>query len=611
MTTNHITQAMANPEIIVELGRRFKEYRLTYRLTQKEAAEKAGVSLITLRQFENGKAYNINMGNFLALLRVVDCLEQMDDLMPEIPVSAYTMERIMNKKPKRIRHGNNVVSVMLWGEEVGKLYWDERNKRAVFNYHPDFIKKGVEIAPLTASVKGPAAKGMPILGNKEKTYQGLPPFLADSLPDRWGNMVFDQWAAQNHIPKRKLTPVDKLSFIGKRGMGAFEFIPATPGLESSSTLQIESLYQLARRIFEEREEISVQDDEALQLQSIYEIGTSAGGQHPKAIIAINETTHDIRSGQVPLPEGYTYYILKFAEGDDFPFTQMEMVYYEMAKEAGITMMPSRLIQIEGKHHFLTERYDRINGEKIHTQTLAAMNPDATSYEDLFEVCRKLNIPASEQSELYRRTVFNIMGGNVDDHIKNFSFLMERNGTWHITPAYDMTFTTNLDGAAYENAHSMSIAGKDNDITEDDLMQFAKQNGIKNAKRIIEEVSLAISHFYDYATNHQIDDYWKDRIEEHLSGLVSPIIGKTMKHYLPTIVEPYETEDGFLVSEINIIENTRHDFRIEAFINGKRQKYIAGRKSDLAAEVIAKGRNKMPVENKKELVERLLLPLARR
>ena len=182
---------------------------------------------------------------------------------------------------------------------------------------------------------------------------------------------------------------------------------------------------------------------------------------------------------------------------------------------------------------------------------------------------------------------------------------------HITPAYDMTFTTNLDGAAYENVHSMNISGKDNGITEDDLLQFARQNGIKNAKRIIEEVSLAISHFYDYATNYQIDEYWKDRIEEHLSGLVSPLIGETMKHYLPTIVEPYETEDGFLVSEINIIENTRHDFRIEAVINGKRQKYIAGRKSDLAAEIIAKGRNKMTVENKKELLERLLLPLARR
>ena len=280
------------------------------------------------------------------------------------------------------------------------------------------------------------------------------------------------------------------------------------------------------------------------------MGTSAGGQHPKAIIAINETTHDIRSGQVSLPEGYTYYILKFAEGDDFPFTQMEMVYYEMAKEAGITMMLSRLIQIEGKHHFLTERYDRVNGEKIHIQTLAAMNPDATSYEDLFEVCRKLNIPANEQSELYRRTVFNIMGGNVDDHIKNFSFLMEKNGTWHITPAYDMTFTTNLDGAAYENIHSMSISGKNDGITEVDLLLFAKLNGIKNAKKIIEEVSFAVSHFYNYATNYQIGDYWQDRIEQHLSGLVLPNIGETMKHYLPTIVEPYEAEDGFLLTYVH-------------------------------------------------------------
>ena len=506
---------------------------------------------------------------------------------------------------------NNIVNVMLWGEVVGKLYWDERNRRAIFNYHPDFVKKGLEIAPLTASVKGGAAKGMPISGNKDKLYQGLPPFLADSLPDRWGNMVFDRWAAQNRIPKRMLTPVDKLSFIGKRGMGAFEFVPATPGLESSSALQIDSLYQLSRRIFEEREEVSVQEDETLHLQSIYEVGTSAGGQHPKAIIAIHETTHDIRSGQVPLPEGYTYYILKFSEGEDFPFTQMEMAYYEMAKEAGVTMMPSRLIEIEGKYHFLTERYDRINGEKVHTQTLAAMNPDATSYEDLFEVCRRLNIPASEQSELYRRMVFNVMGGNVDDHIKNFSFLMEKDGKWHITPAYDVTFTTNLDGAAYEDIHCMSIAGKNDEIVEDDLLQFAKLNGIKNAKKIIDEVGTAIGHFYDHASDLQIDDYWKNRIEQYLSSLVPLEIGEAMRHYLPTLVEPYETEDNLQVSEVNIIENTRHDFRIEAMINGKRQKYIAGRKSDLAAEIIAKGRNKMPTEDKKALVERLLLPLARR
>lgn len=500
---------------------------------------------------------------------------------------------------------------MLWGEEVGRIYWDTRSKRAVFSYNPDFIRKGIDVAPLTAPINGAAAKGFPVVGSREKLYQGLPPFLADSLPDRWGNKVFENWAVKNHIPKHRLTPVDKLAFIGRRGMGALEFIPAVDGLESPNTVQIDSLYRLAQRIFEEREAISVQDDEGLDLQSLYEVGTSAGGQHPKAIIAINETTHEIRSGQVLLPEGYTYYILKFAEGDDFPFTQLEMAYYGMAKEAGITMMPSRLLRIDGRSHFLTARYDRAGGRKIHTQTLAAMNPDADSYEDMFEVCRKLGIPANEQSELFRRMVFNVMGGNVDDHVKNISFMMEPDGVWHITPAYDVTFTTNLDGTVLENAHSMSIQGKFEDITEEDLKLFARQNGIKNAGRIIDEVCTAISHFYTYASECQIDGYWKDRIESFLSGLLPSAFGETMKHYLPTVVEPYMTEDGFRVSDVRIVESPRHDFRVDAVIDGKTQKYIAGRKSDLAAEIVRKGRGKMSADDMKALVKRLLLPLARR
>lgn len=500
---------------------------------------------------------------------------------------------------------------MLWGEEVGRIYWDTRSKRAVFSYNPDFIRKGIDVAPLTAPINGAAAKGFPVVGSREKLYQGLPPFLADSLPDRWGNKVFENWAVKNHIPKHRLTPVDKLAFIGRRGMGALEFIPAVDGLESPNTVQIDSLYRLAQRIFEEREAISVQDDEGLDLQSLYEVGTSAGGQHPKAIIAINETTHEIRSGQVLLPEGYTYYILKFAEGDDFPFTQLEMAYYGMAKEAGITMMPSRLLRIDGRSHFLTARYDRAGGRKIHTQTLAAMNPDADSYEDMFEVCRKLGIPANEQSELFRRMVFNVMGGNVDDHVKNFSFMMEPDGVWHITPAYDVTFTTNLDGTVLENAHSMSIQGKFEDITEEDLKLFARQNGIKNAGRIIDEVCAAVSHFYTYASECQIDDYWKDRIESFLSGLLPSAFGESMKHYLPTVVEPYMTEDGFRVSDVRIVESPRHDFRVDAVIDGKTQKYIAGRKSDLAAEIVRKGRGKMSADDMKALVKRLLLPLERR
>lgn len=506
---------------------------------------------------------------------------------------------------------SNIVTVLLNQEEVGQLYWDERSHRAVFSYNPAFVKKGLDIAPLTASIKKHSAKGMPLLGNKEKIFQGLPPFLADSLPDRWGNKVFEQWAAQNHIPLRQLSPVDKLSFIGCRGMGALEFAPATSGLDTPLPIQIDSLYRLAKKIFDERQDAIVIPDEELSLQSLYEVGTSAGGQHPKAIIAINNETGDIRSGQVALPSEYTYYILKFAESDDFPFTLVEMAYYDMALEAGITMMPSRLVAVEGKQHFITERYDRKDGKKIHTQTLAAMCPEATSYEELFATCRKLNIPANEIAEEYRRMVFNVMSANVDDHIKNFSFMMNEDGSWHITPAYDITFTTNLDGAAYENGHSMTIRGKSRDITLADLTLLAKENSIKNEQKIIAEVARAVSHFYAYAMKYQVDSYWANRIEQHLSQLVPEEYAAAMRHYQPTVLEAYTTKEGLRVSGFKLVETLRHDFQLFASINGKQYKYVAGRKSELAARIIEEGRTRMSEENIRCLIEKYLCPLALR
>lgn len=522
-----------------------------------------------------------------------------------------------------------IVDVKLWGESVGSLYWEKESNAALFDYERKFIRSGLDISPIIMPISQYRNTPYRFLENRTDCFKGLPGLFADSLPDTFGNQIINEWFASKGLSGEEITPLDRLCYVGKRGMGALEFEPSSPinGMNESSVLHIEELTELAKSVFTDRMAFQVQlRQEGRNILDILKVGTSAGGAKPKAIIAYNDITGEVRSGQVKAPEGFGYWLLKFDGGKYSEHTQItdnpqgigniEYAYHRMAKACGIDMMECRLLQEKESYHFMTRRFDRMeDGEKIHVQTLAGLahydRDQRHSYEEIFRIMRQMNLPYPEQEELYRRMVFNVMSRNHDDHSKNLSFLMERNGTWHITPAYDMTFTTNLDGAAYENAHSMSIAGKDNDITEDDLMQFAKQNGIKNAKRIIEEVSLAISHFYDYATNHQIDDYWKDRIEEHLSGLVSPIIGKTMKHYLPTIVEPYETEDGFLVSEINIIENTRHDFRIEAFINGKRQKYIAGRKSDLAAEVIAKGRNKMPVENKKELVERLLLPLARR
>ncbi len=506
---------------------------------------------------------------------------------------------------------NNKINVTLWGEPVGKLYWDNINKRAIFNYDKSFAERGIDISPLKNSISGPAGKGMPVAGNRDKLYKGLPEFIADSLPDKWGSKVFEHWAMKNKLPLKSLNAVDMLSFIGKRAMGALEFEPDIEGLANEKDIRIDELYHLSKDIFENRSQILIDPNKDLTLQALYEVGTSAGGMHPKAIIAINEKTGEIKSGQITLNEDYKYYILKFAENDGYPYTQIEKTYYDMAKMAKINMMPSSLFEVEGVKHFLTERYDRKNGKKIHVLTLAAINPGVDSYEGLFDTAFDLNVPETEIRELFRRMVFNVMGANVDDHIKNFSFMMEKNGSWHITPAYDMMFTVQLGGMRYDNCHSMTISGKKDNIELEDLQDFANMYAIKNASKIIDEVAMAISNFRSLATSNEVDEYWMDKIEEYLQELVPEKYRDNMKGYIPTIVEPYTTPEGFNVQQFNLSETEKHDFRVEATIDGKYYRNIVGRKKDLAKEIIANGRNKMPVERKKELVSNLLLPMVYR
>ena len=403
---------------------------------------------------------------------------------------------------------NNVLKVMIWGMEAGRLYWNKERRKAFFTYSNDFLQKGLDIAPLTASIYSPLSqRGMAHSGNTDKLYAGLPEFIADSLPDRWGNDVFRQWATARQIPIRHLTAVDRLAFIGKRSMGALEFEPAYEQDNETFSVDLQSLYHLAQQIFTERQNVCLSQNIPLHLEGLYKIGTSAGGMRPKAIIAINEKTGDIRSGQADLPENYTHFIIKFNEGKGFPFTLAEKAYYDMAINAGINMMPSRLIEIDGCHHFLTQRFDRENGKKIHIQTLAAMNPLADSYEDLFAVCRQLRLPANEIAEQYRRMVFNVLAGNVDDHTKNFSFMMREDGIWHITPAYDLTFTIDVNAPTYVNRHSLTICGKNDAITSNDLLHFAKMNDIKEADNIISDVTNAIGHFAEYAQESGIDNKW--------------------------------------------------------------------------------------------------------
>lgn len=500
---------------------------------------------------------------------------------------------------------NNVLSVWLWNQELGRIYWDKQLSKAVFEYNPAFISAGIDIAPLCASIHSVAAT-LPIMGGNEPIYQGLPPFVADSLPDKWGSLVFECWAKENNIRSKDITPVDKLAYIGSRGMGALEFRPAVEMSAIPGELALAKLYSLAQRIFEERTDVMVLPEESLTLQGLYSVGTSAGGRHPKAIIAIRNDTHEIRSGQIDLGADYTYYILKFAETDWFPFTLVEQAYYEMAKAIGIRMMPSRLVEIDGKKHFLTERFDRQGGKRIHTQTLAAMITTADSYEDLMRVSRMLQVPQGEQDELFVRMVFNVFGGNVDDHQKNFSFQMAENGEWHITPAYDMTFTINPEASGYENNHCLSIGGKLADITESDLLRFATDSSIGRAQGKIDKVCGVLSECWSYLKAQGVDDYWADKIEECLASLLPERYAGVMTHYLPTPVPDYMTSDGYAISEVQWRMTHKRDIQLYAKVDGESKRYVFRANSSLVHEIIDAGFKHMPPELTQKYVDKFLI-----
>lgn len=408
---------------------------------------------------------------------------------------------------------DNIIQVKLWDKNVGLLSWDNNKGCSVFQFDKDFMLYGWNIAPLIAPLDSAyVQKSFPMSGNKEKLYGGLPEFIADSLPDYWGNIVFQKWMEANHLLPKSVNAVDRLSFIGKRAMGALEFQPAHIQEDASINIELSSLYELANRLFLDRQDINIDMSNNLIMEDLYKVGTSAGGQRPKAIIGMDEETGIIRSGQADLPPNFNHYILKFdtSKRDELPITKVEMAYYLMAKDAGINMMPSKLVEIEGTKNFMTQRFDRQNGKKIHTQTLAAMSSFADAYEDLFVVGRKLNLSADEQSQQYRRMVFNVMAENVDDHTKNFSFIMLPNGEWHISPAYDIVFSADPDSHFYRN-HELTILGKRKNITKQDLLLFAQRQDIKNAASIIDEVTEVVMNFKAYAEMVEIDDYWIQKI----------------------------------------------------------------------------------------------------
>ena len=489
------------------------------------------------------------------------------------------------------------LKVILWGEEIGRLAWDARRRLSYFMYNPTFLKKGLNISPLVAPVDG--VRGLtPIWGEEAKIYQKLPAFVADSWPDAWGNQLFDLWRQQNHLSNADITPLDKLSFIGKRGMGALEFVPEVSRERRVEKIDIKSLASLAERIFTERENARILPEESITMQSLLTVGTSAGGRQPKAIVAINRKNGEVRSGQISGLEDFDYCLIKFGNSQ-YCSAELEMTYYKLATMAGINMMPSELYQVDGNNHFMTKRFDRKDGKKVHTQTLAAINPDADSYEQLIAICRKLHLPETDCYEVFRRMVFNVLANNTDDHNKNFSFIMNEDGTWRLAPAYDITYIFDSGGFLPNEDHCMYIRAKLRGITRDDVIQLAKDNGIRRPDAIIRDIVKAIKQFRVVATKYGVAEQWIGRIEttiaEHLKswGELEAITCSTGEFVI----------NGHTVKNIRMEQAYKGNFHLLAEIDGQERKFVIGKNKEEFSLIESIGIANLSSDQLKEMMEK--------
>ncbi len=486
------------------------------------------------------------------------------------------------------------LKIILWNEEIGRLAWDEHRRLAYFTFNPEFIKRGLNISPLVAPIEG--SRGLlPVWGEDAKIYQKLPAFVADSLPDAWGNQLFDLWRGQQRLSNAEINPLDKLSFIGRRGMGALEFMPDISRGRKAEKIDVKSLTELAERIFMARENVSIMPEESITMQSLLTVGTSAGGRQPKAIIAVNKATGEIRSGQISGLEGYDYCLLKFGNSE-YCSSELEMTYYEMAIKAGINMMPSELYPVEGNNHFLTKRFDRDGDKKIHTQTLAAIYPEADSYEQLISVCRKLRLPESDCQEVFRRMIFNILANNTDDHNKNFSFLMNEDGTWRLAPAYDITYVIDRGGYLPNKEHCMYIRAKLHGITRSDVIAFARDNGIRRPDSIIRDVASSLKQFRSVATMNGVSESWIGRTEstiiEHL---------RDWEEWEPETDDSTIEINGHTIRDIHIEQTYKGNYHLYANIDGADRKYVLGKNKEDFQHIERIGLANITVEHLKSLV----------
>ncbi len=419
-----------------------------------------------------------------------------------------------------------IVEVSLYGQSLGTADWNRDKGSSIFQYNAQIIGK-IEPSPIVMPTEARIFE----TNRDHINFHNLPYLLSDSLPDDFGNVMMKAWLRQRDLSIDGINPVDRLTYVGKRGMGALEYSPINHKENSNYKVDVEELLEVAKRVLENKQETTYGDLDKDSLTDILRIGTSVGGARAKALIAIkrdqNNKIEEIRPGDIIQPPGYSYWLLKIdganeqSLGEAEGMGKIEFAYYKLAKEAGIEISESFLYEENNRFHFLTKRFDRTdNGEKIHMQTFGSLTgidykiPKASTYETLFKTMKMLQLPYNQYEQQYRRMLFNVIARNHDDHVKNFSFLMTQDGRWKISPAYDICYSYSP-GGTWTNVHQSSINDKYDNFTKNDLLEFAKTFGIKKANDILLEVILAVSQWNKIATELDIPKERIKNINDHL------------------------------------------------------------------------------------------------
>ena len=416
---------------------------------------------------------------------------------------------------------DKIIDVIAFGQEIGKLGYDLDQSKAFFQYNPEFLASGKysKLFPFIFKHTKPAQV---FTEYQQDTFQGLPPMIADSLPDTFGNIIFQEWLTARGI--EKVTPLEQLAYVADRGMGALEYKPVKE-LPNTSSINIDEIITILEKVLKLKEDTSGKALDELSLLNVFKIGTSAGGARPKILISEHKATGKIIAGDRETSEHYNHYLVKLHLDDSNGYNKekVEYAYYLLAQEAGIAMMPSKLIE---NKHFATLRYDRQHGEKQHVLTVTGLTgwdfksqPENSSYENVFKVALGLEVPHKDLQQLFKRMVFNIVFRNVDDHLKNHSFIYNKEkDSWNLAPAYDLTYALNPLFTFKTNSRALSINGKRTEITIKDLLTVAEEFVIKNPKGIVEDVQALIPRWMEIASELDVPNHIIKVIQKELKRI---------------------------------------------------------------------------------------------